>query len=99
MNRSEAIALGLWRVRLDRTRMRCLAVAESSPAAAERLGRINRACQQKDARIYLERGRDALLAVASTDQMTEPAPRGRYPEAAPRRAYQGTAPPRRAMTS
>jgi hypothetical protein len=70
VNRSEAIALGLWRVRLDRTRMRCLAVAESSPAAAERLGRINRACQQKDARIYLERGRDALLAVGSYPPLT-----------------------------
>jgi len=47
------------RVRLDHTRTRCLGVAESSFVAAERLGRINRACQPEDARIYLERGQDA----------------------------------------
>jgi hypothetical protein len=41
VNRSEAVAIGLWRVRLDQTRTRCLAVAESSLAVAERLGRIN----------------------------------------------------------
>jgi hypothetical protein len=48
----EALAVGLWRTRLALTRNRCLYVAESSLAAAERLQRIRRACQQKDARIY-----------------------------------------------
>jgi hypothetical protein len=42
VNRSEAVAVGLWRVRLCQTLTRCLAVAEFSLAAAERLGRINR---------------------------------------------------------
>lgn len=63
--------------------------AESSLAAAERLGHIHRPCQQRDARVYLQRGRDAVLAVASIDQMThmaEVAPRRAYPEVAPRRA-------------
>lgn len=48
----EALAVGLWRTRLALTRNRCLYVAESSLAAAERLQHIRRACQQKDARIY-----------------------------------------------
>jgi hypothetical protein len=74
------------------TRIRCLAVAEPSLAAAERLGHINRACQQKDSRIYIQRGREALHAVASIDQLTAPAPRRNYPEAEPRAAGPGCAP-------
>jgi hypothetical protein len=71
---------GLWRVRLAQTRSGCLHLAEESLAAAERLQHIRRECQQEDARIYCRRAQDALLAVASIDQMTEPAPRRAYPE-------------------
>ena len=71
----EALAVALWRVRLHRTRTRCLYVAESSLAAAERLQGIKRPCQQKDARIYAERGWNALVVVESLEQMLESAPR------------------------
>jgi hypothetical protein len=98
VNRSGAVAIALWRVRLHQTCIRCLAVAESSLGAAERLGSINRACQQKDARIYLQRGHDALQAVEFIDRLTEPAPRRVYPETAPRRAYP-SATPRLAATA
>ena len=73
MRSQEAVAVALWRVRLYQTRTRCLYVAESSLAAAERLRGTKRPCQQKDARIYAERGWNALLAVKSIDAMTEPA--------------------------
>lgn len=68
------------------TRTRCLYVAESSLAAAERLQHIKRHCQQKDARIFGERGWNAVLAVVSIDAMTKPAPRCAQPEVPPRRA-------------
>jgi hypothetical protein len=61
-------------------------VAESSLAAAERLQHIKRHCQQKDARIYAERGWNAVLAVESIDAMTEPAPRRAQTEVPPRGA-------------
>ena len=37
MNRSEAVAVGVWRVRLDQTRTRCLAVAESAERTTQPL--------------------------------------------------------------
>jgi hypothetical protein len=83
----EALAVALWRVRLHQTRTRCLYVSESSLAAAERLQHIKRPCQQKDTRIYAERGWNALRAVDSIDAMTEPAPRRAKPEVPPRRAF------------
>jgi hypothetical protein len=73
--------------------------AETSLAAAERLGSIKRACQQKDARIYCQRAQDALLAVASIDEMRETAPRRDYPEVAPSRALPEAAPRRERVTS
>jgi hypothetical protein len=80
--RREAIAAGLWRVRLHQTRIRCLAVASESLAPGGLNGWEQQpACQQQDGRIYCQRGRDALLAVASIDQMTH-----NYPPATPRRA-------------
>jgi hypothetical protein len=90
----EAFAVGLWRNRLALTRNRCLYVAESSLSAAERLQHIRRECQQKDARIYCRRAQDALLAVASIDEMTETQPRRAVPDASPRRAYLEAAPRR-----
>jgi hypothetical protein len=71
----EAVAVALWRTRLAWTRTRCLHVAESSLAAAERLGNVRRPGQQGDARIFCQRAQDALLAVAAIDQMTEASPR------------------------
>jgi hypothetical protein len=50
-------------------------LAESSLTAAEYYGHIQQECQQKAARIYVQRGQDALLAVASIDQLPEPGPR------------------------
>ena len=91
----EALAVGLWRTRLAPTRNRCLYVAESSLAAAERLQHIRRECQQKDARIYVERCQDALLAVESIEAMTTPQPRRTVPDATPRRALAEVAEPRR----
>ncbi|MDF2746757.1 MAG: hypothetical protein K0S98_1042 [Propionibacteriaceae bacterium] len=80
------VAVALWRCRLQQNRTRCLYVAESSLAAAERLQHIKRHCQQKDARIYAERGWNAVRAVESIDAMTEPAPRRAQTEVPPRRA-------------
>jgi hypothetical protein len=67
----EAVVVAMWRTRLYATRNRCIHVAEQSLAATQGLAGIRRPCQQKDARIYSQRGRDALLAVTSIDQMTE----------------------------
>ena len=94
----EALAAALWRVCLYQTRNRCLYLAESSLAAADRLQGIKRPCQQRDARIYVQRGQDALLAVASIEQMIEPAPRRAMAEAAPRRALPQATPRREWMT-
>jgi hypothetical protein len=46
-----------------------LAVAEKSLAAAERLARVNREWQQKDARIYAQRGFEAVQAMGLIDQL------------------------------
>ena len=47
LTRREALAVGLWIVRLSMTRTRCLYVAESSLAAAERLGSIRPAVSRR----------------------------------------------------
>jgi hypothetical protein len=71
-------------VRCETRSRRCSPVEGTSPsdphplpvrsrvslAAAQRLQHIKRPCQQKDARIYAERGWNALLAVESIDAMT-----------------------------
>jgi hypothetical protein len=48
----EAVAVAQWHARLSMTRNRCLYEAEQSLEAAAHNGRINRPCQQKDARIF-----------------------------------------------
>jgi hypothetical protein len=66
----------------------------------ERLERSRRPWQQKDARIYLQQGHDALLAVvAAIDQMTQATPRRAQPEAVPRRPLASEAMPRRERVS
>ena len=73
---------------LDQIRSQLLADAEKSLAAAEQLERIKRECQQKDARIYAQRGLDTIQAVALLDEVIyPPATLGRaQPLATPRRA-------------
>jgi hypothetical protein len=94
----EAVAVGQWRVVLAQTRIRCLYEAQSALRHAERLGSIRRQCQQRDARIYVERCQDALLTVAAIDEMTTtPPPRRAVPEALPRRAMAEEFAPRREL--
>jgi hypothetical protein len=50
-------------------------------------GHINRPCQQKDARIYAQRGHDAMRAMLAIEDMLQPTPRRAYPNVEPRRAY------------
>jgi hypothetical protein len=95
----EAVAVALWRTRLAWTRTRCLHVAESSLAAAERLGNVRQPGQQGDARIFCQRAQDALLAVAAIDQMTEASPRRAVRAAMPRHAGAEWEPVARAVSA
>ena len=94
----EAVAVAQWHARLSMARNRCLYEAEQSLEAAAHYGQINRPCQQKDARIYVQRCQDALLAVESIDRLTEPQPRRAVPESVPRRALPEAEPRRQWVT-
>jgi hypothetical protein len=74
---------------LDQIRDGLPAEAEQALARAEQLSAIKRECLQKDARIFGQRGEDAMGALALIDQVTHPM------QAAPRRAYPGSSAPTR----